>query len=160
MPLPSRDAPRRPLRGGFSLIELLITITLVGLIALFTIPRFNKIVGEQHVSRAAQALANDMQMAVAIAQRDRKPIRIRWSADSAKLAITNRAMTNTYRQLLLSGSNNYSIRGSQVTMYPDNGIVEVYPNGLASDSISMTLTASTGYSKRVRMTRAGLVQVF
>lgn len=145
---------------GFTLVEVLITCTLVGLIALITIPRFTTIEGEQNVGRASQAVANDLQIAVSIAQRDRQPIRIRWKSDSLRLTVTNRAMTTTYRQIQIGGSGGFNLRSSQIAVYPTSGWVEVYPNGLASDSIALTFTASTGYSKRVRMTRAGLVQTF
>lgn len=148
------------LPSGFTLVEVLITCTLIGIVALMTIPRFATIEGEQNVSRASQAVANDLQVAVSIAQRDRQPIRIRWKTDSLRLTITNRAMTTTYRQLQIGGSNGFSLKSSQIAVYPTSNYVEVYPNGLASDSIAITFTASTGYSKRVRMTRAGLVQTF
>lgn len=164
MPLSSPRSLRRRsaagLRSGFTLVEVLITCTLIGLVALMTIPRFTSIEGEQNVSRAAQAVSNDLQLAAGIAQRDRQPIRIRWKTDSLRLTITNRAMTTTYRQIQIGGSNGYSLSSSQISVYPTSNYVEVYPNGLASDSISITFTASTGYSKRVRMTRAGLVQIF
>lgn len=153
-------AAPRPGRAGFSLIELLITITLVGILALFTIPRFGAVMGEQNVSRAAQAVASDLTVATSIAQRDRKPVRIKWVSGDLRLTITNRAGTTQYRNLQVGGSEGYSLAGSQISVYPSSGMVEVYPNGLATDSVSIKFTASTGYSKRVRMTRAGLVQTF
>lgn len=153
-----RSATERP--SGFTLVEVLITCTLIGLVALMTIPRFAKITGEQNVSRAAQAVSNDLQLASGIAQRDRQPIRIRWKSDSLRLTITNRAMTTTYRQIQVGGTNGFNLKKSQISVYPTSNYVEVYPNGLASDSISIKFTASTGYTKRVRMTRAGLVQIF
>lgn len=159
MPLlpPTRSAHRR---AGFTMIEILMTVTIIGLIALFTIPRFGAIEGEQNVSRAAQAVSNNLQTAVALAQRDRKPIRIVWKSDSMQLAVTNRAMTTTYRRISIGGKNGYSLSKSQISVYPSKNYVEVYPNGLATDSLALKFTASSGFSKRVRMTRAGLVQIF
>lgn len=150
----------RQRRPGFSLIEILITCTLVGLIAMFTVPQFNRTIRRNKVNRAASSVSNDLQVAFTLAQRNRHPVRVAFRTDSLMLVVTNRAQTTTYRRLRL-GRGGLELNGPQVTVYPTSGYIEVFPNGLATDSMSITFNAGTGLNltKRVRMTRAGLVQI-
>lgn len=147
-------------RAGFTLAEVLITVTLVGLLAAISVGRFNNVIAQGKVSRGAQSVSVAMQSAFSVAARNRAPVRVNWSADSVMLTITNVARTKMYRRVALGTFGaGIGLRSSQVTFSPTGGII-VYPQGFATDSISMTfrLKGSGSYGKRIRMTRAGMVQ--
>src|SRR5687767_9744880 len=92
---------RRLLSGGagFSLVEVLVALTIVGIFAAMSIPRASRVMNQTKVQRAAQALQMEVQQAFAIAGRNREPTRISWNAASTQLRITNLAGTTIYRRL-------------------------------------------------------------
>jgi prepilin-type N-terminal cleavage/methylation domain-containing protein len=147
-------------RAGFTLAEVLITMTLIGLLAAISVGRFSTVIAEGKVSRGAQSVGSAMQSAFDISARNRAPVRVNWSSDSVMLTVTNVTRTKIYRRVALGTiGEGIGLRSSQVTFTPTAGIV-VYPQGFATDSISVTflLKGSGSYGKRIRMTRAGLVQ--
>src|SRR5687768_2703122 len=90
---------RRLLGGGFSLVEILVALTLVGIATALSIPRVSRVMSQTNVQRAAQALQIEVQQAFAIAGRNRAPVTIRWDAGTTQLRITNLAGTTIYRRL-------------------------------------------------------------
>jgi type II secretory pathway pseudopilin PulG len=159
-PVPRRPRPghRARIRAGFSLIELLTVFIIAGILGMMSIGRISSMISQSKVTRASQAVTNDLQSAFAIAARNRQPVRIVWDASRMSFSITNRAQTMTYRKVTLGAFSGYNFTASNVTMYPTVP-VEVYPNGLATDSIAFSITFN-GYRKRIGMTRAGLVRSY
>jgi len=143
-------------RAGFSLIELLTVFVIAGILGMLSIGSISKQIQQSKVRRAAQSITNDLQSAFAISARNRAPVRLVWDASKMMFSVTNRAQTVAFRKVTLGAAAGYSLRASQVTVYPSVP-VEVYPNGLATDSMSITI-AVPNYTTRIRMTRAGLVQ--
>lgn len=157
---PGRPRPghRARIRAGFSLIELLTVFIIAGILGMLSIGRISTMIQQSKVTRASQAITNDLQSAFAIAARNRQPVRIVWDPSRMSFSIMNRAQTLTYRKVTLGALSGYNFTASNVSMYPTVP-VEVYPNGLATDSIAFSLTYN-GYRKRIGMTRAGLVRSY
>jgi prepilin-type N-terminal cleavage/methylation domain-containing protein len=152
----SRRPDGRRARAGFSLIELLTVFVMLGVMAALTAGRISQVITRQRVNRAAIALSNDWQAAYALAQRDRKPMQIKYDSSKVQFSVQDRSGT-VFRRLSLSSFN---LTNSGVTM--SRSSLEIYPVGLAQDSISVTLSETAGtttYKHTVRMTRGGLVQV-
>jgi prepilin-type N-terminal cleavage/methylation domain-containing protein len=152
-------APRPITRRGFSILELVITLVLVGIVALISGGRITAMRDQQRVTRAAGSIQVQLEKSFAIAGRDRQPVEISWNATTLTLAITNRSGTITYGSAYL-GNSNYGLKTGEVTATATN--VEVYPNGLASGTLSITINTVRGtrtYRKVVSMTRAGMVKV-
>jgi type II secretion system protein H len=146
---------RNAVRRGFTLVETLIAITIVGLMAAVAVGRIDAIESHQRVSRATNSLQNGVQMAFALAVRDGHPVRLAWSSDSVKFKITNRGGDTTYRHVDL-GTDPFNFTSSQVTV--SRTPLEIYPNGLANDTLSVKISASS-VTKTLRVTRAGLVAI-
>jgi type II secretion system protein H len=143
-------------RGGFTLIEALLVISIMGLLSAMTVPKMAAIITEQRLNRAAWALGNQLQVAFGLALRDRKPIQITFDSSHAQLTIADRA-GNVFTS---TGLDAFNFNASNVAL--SRSTDEVYPEGLAQDSLVITLSAnSTGstFTRRVRMTRGGLVQI-
>lgn len=155
-PLDSSGVSARPKPRGYTIIEVLMVLILVGLMAALSAGRVNQIITKQRVNRAAYALASGFQQAFVLAQRDRKPMRISFDSTMMQFSTADRA-GNKFGGTPLAGFN---IKPSNVTV--SRSMVEVYPIGLAQDSLSVTLSVTAGtntYTHTVRMTRGGMVQV-
>lgn len=147
-------APRPQTRAGFSLIELLTVMVVVGLVSTISAGRIREIMVQQRLARAATAIQTNAEAAFAIAVRNRRPIRIAWNASTMQMSVTDRAGTTSYRKVGL-GADPYGLTSGTVTF--STSPLEVYPNGLANGSLSITLT-SNGVTKTISISRAGLVK--
>ena len=161
------DQPRRSFRAarhtrrsrvarcGFTLMETLVTVTVVGLITAVAVSRISAIESHQRVGRATNSLQNAMQMAFALAVRNGHPVRLAWSADSVKFKITNRGGDTTYRHVDL-GTDPFNFTSSNVTV--SKTPLEIYPSGLANDTLSVTIAANS-MTRTIRVSRAGMVAI-
>ena len=142
-------------RRGFSLIELLVVVVIMGVVGLMSLGRIHTLMVQTRIQRAATTVQNNIETAFATAGRNRKPVRIAWDSASAKLDITDRNGTTHYRQTSL-GIDPYGLGPGAVTF--SRSPVEIYPGGLANDTLLITFRVEN-ITKHVRMSRAGLVQI-
>jgi prepilin-type N-terminal cleavage/methylation domain-containing protein len=150
------DRPRASLRAraGFSILELLIVMLIMGVMAQLSMGRVHAMLNQQRVVHAATAIQNDLEAAFQIAARNRKPVQIKWDSTMQQLIIGDRSGSMFYRKTNL-GLQAYGFRGGAVTV--SQSPLQIYPNGLAADTLLITIS-SNGVTKKVRMSRAGLVQ--
>ncbi len=142
---------------GFTIIEMIVVLVIVGLLLGISIGRISATITQQRLNRAAIALSGDLQTAFSLAQRGRKPVTISFNAGSMELSVADAESGTVFRKTSLG---NFNLTSSNVSLSRTS--LDVYPAGLASDSLSITLSTtlgSTTYSQRVRMTRGGLVQI-
>lgn len=150
------DAPRAlKRRRGFTLIEVLTTITIVGLVLGIAMSRISAITSHERVGRVVNALQNNVQTAFSMAVRNGHPVRLTWNSAAVEFDITNRAGDTTYRATPL-GTDPFNFTASNVSV--STSPLEIYPNGLASDTLRVTITAD-GSTRSIRVTRAGLVTI-
>jgi len=155
----SSGVPGLRSRPGFSLTELIITCILIGVVSAISAGRITSMRAQQEVTRSAGLIQTQMEKAFAIAGRNRAPIHILWNPTTMTLTVTNRAETVTYGAPARL-KDDYGLKSGEVTASQNS--VEVYPNGFAHDTLSISISTSRGgttYAKRVRMSRAGLVKV-
>ncbi len=146
-------------RRGFSLMEMLIVVILIGIVMSVAGVRVSGMMTQQRVIRAASTIQTQMETAYAMAGRNREPMKIAFatSASAITLKVTDRAGTKTFgsidfKQLGLANGN-VTTSANEVT---------VFPNGFANDTLSVqVLVVRNGitYKRRVRMSRAGLVKI-
>ena len=149
-----RQRPRA-LRRGFSLLELLIVIVIVGLIAAISMGRISTMMTGWRVSRAAQAYSEELQSAFALVGRNRKPLTITLDVTNMELRISDRNNV-VYRRRNIGPTSAYKLTAADVSA--SRLSVEIYPPGLAADSMSVVIKRN-GSFRRIRMLRGGLVQV-
>jgi prepilin-type N-terminal cleavage/methylation domain-containing protein len=142
-------------RRGFTLLELVVVMGIVGILAMMSIGKTSRILTGWRVTRAAQAVDQELQTAFALVGRNRKPLTITMDLTKMELRLTDRAGT-VYRRRNFGPTSAYNLRASDLTL--SRSALEIYPPGLAADSLSITITGR-GVKKRVRMLRGGLVQI-
>jgi Tfp pilus assembly protein FimT len=150
--------PTLKLRSAYTIVELMIVTTILGVVSVMSMGRISTYVQERHVSAAAATVHNDLQQAFTIAARNRRPVRITFATADTALRITNRENTITYLRRGLGAGSGFALRPSDVVFCAatcSGATIEVYPNGWASDTLTVTITKGQ-YSRGVRMSRSGL----
>lgn len=151
---PSSPSQRRnPPDSGFSLVEVLVALTIVGIAASLGLPKMYDVANQNRVHRAAQAIQIEVQQSFAIAGRNRSPVTVRWDAGASELRMTDLAGTTTYRRLSVSG---FGLTASDVAVSP--AVFTVFPTGFAKDSLVVAISRST-HKRSVHVSRAGMVLV-
>jgi prepilin-type N-terminal cleavage/methylation domain-containing protein len=153
--VPTFKAPvRRAIRRGFSLIEILVSVGLVGIALAISVPRIARMRDQAQVQRAAQLLQAQVQQAFAIAGRNRVPIRLSWKSAVMELQVTNVAGDVVYRRAGIGAGSGLGMNASNVLFVPTN--LTVFPNGLANDSL-VIVVARSDFRRTVRFARSGMV---
>lgn len=142
-------------RRGFTLLELLLVICMIGIIAMMSMGRTSSMMTGWRVSRAAQAYGEEIQSAFALVGRNRKPMQITFNTATMEMQIVDRAGV-IYRRRRFGPDSPYLLNSADIAA--SRLTVEVFPPGLAADSMSFTISRQ-GKFRRVRMLRGGLVQV-
>ena len=146
--------PTRARRAGFSLIEMMVTVSMLGIMAGMVAPKVSKDISHSRVNRAVRVVATDLEQALSMAGRQRRPVRVVIDGSAKEV----RLMDRTSGQLIsrrafgdISEYKLYSVAGSPST-------VDLLPQGVATASTIVTLSAG-GYSRTVTRTRGGHVRV-
>ena len=146
--------PTRALRAGFSLIEMLVTVSMLGIMIGMAAPAVSADISHARVNRAAQVVAADLEQALSLAGRQRRPVRVVVDGSLKETRLIDRATGNLISRRRFDDVSEYklySIAGSPAT-------VDLLPQGVATASTIVTLSAG-GYSRTVTMTRGGHVRV-
>ena len=146
-------------RRGFSIIEMLVVVILVGIVMSIAGVRVSGMMTQQRVIRAAGTIQTDFELAYAIAGRNRVPTKINFasSASAITITVTNRTGDTTFKRTDLK---QLGLVDGDVTA--SSNAITVFPQGFASDTMSITISVtknSINYKRRVRMSRAGMVKV-
>jgi len=153
--MPSSVFTRRArLRRGFSILELITVLVLIGVLASVSAGKVRDVMTQQRLYRASNNVQTNVEAAWALAARNRKPIRISWDSTNRQMKITDRAGTNTFRRTSF-GQDPYGLTAGTIRF--STPMVEVFPDGLATDTLLITLS-NFGVTKKVWVSRAGLVQ--
>lgn len=109
---------------GFSLIELMVTVTVLVLITLASMPMFTTWIANTRVRTAAEAMQNGARLAQAEAVRRNGNVTLRLSADKSPSVTTLASPTGT-SWVMLDGTNALLVRkgiegADNVTMSPKN----------------------------------------
>ncbi|MDB4907679.1 MAG: hypothetical protein JWO05_2463 [Gemmatimonadetes bacterium] len=154
--------PRRSHLGslaGFTIIELILVLTVAGVMATISIGAISKQNTHTRVQKAASAVEQNLQFAFALAGRSRKPVQIKWVSSALQLQIRDRAGT-VYRRVGFSGNSGFNLTSSNISFSrATDPLLEIMPSGYATDTLNI-LFSSNGFSRRVRMTRGGIIQSY
>lgn len=145
----NRAAVRR--RVGFSLIEVLIVMIMVGVLLSTALPRVGRQINRDRAQRAAMVVHGMLDEAGAIAARIDTPVTVTYA--SGTLSIKNRATNEVYRARSFGSAQDLR---ATIALSPNIG-VQIFPNGRANAALTVTLSYDT-YSTTVSRSTAGIVR--
>jgi type II secretion system protein H len=140
-------------RGGFSAIEIIIVLVIIGLVASIAMPSIATTVARDRVRRAQFVVAAQVELAFQYAARTRKPVTITLNSSTRAFTIADRSAGTVYKAMDLSRSGSWAL--TNATISPSGGIT-IFPTGIASAAVTITLS-NNAYSKTVSATIAGQV---
>lgn len=157
--LSRRTAAGQPIgwTTGFTLVEMLLVIVMLGLLTAMLLPRVARIATHAKLNEAASIVAGDMEQAVGLAGRLRKPVVVAY-VSGGKYTVRDRANSpgdtlRLSRDLGLTGDQG----AYEVVFTPTS--VTVYPNGLLSAALLVRVTTADNFSRHVTVSPAGLVRL-
>jgi type II secretory pathway pseudopilin PulG len=142
-------------RFGFSIIELIAIVAILGIMASIAGPAMSRIVRHQRVNRATILIAADLQNAFATAARQRQPVRIRADNVNRSYVFVDRFTGATLKMRSFYGdTSEYKL--SVLTFSPTT--IDVFPDGISSARLTVDL-ANGDYSKQITASTAGFVRI-
>lgn len=151
-----RSRRRKPplVRSGFSMLEMLIVLIVVGILIAIAVPKMARIVRHERINRAAQVVTQDLQNGFAMAGRQRAPVRLTFYPTTKSYVFTDRATGQVLQTRYLSTGTDYSVS----TLQTSTTTVDVLPNGIGSTSFWVRLH-NGDYMREVRASSAGFVRM-
>lgn len=145
-------APRR--KAGFSMLEMLVVLIIVGLLVAIGVPRTARILRHERVNRAAQILVGDLQNGFAIAGRQRAPVRLVFNPTAKSYTFSDRASGTVLQVRVMNSGSEFALSKLNV----DQATIDVLPNGIASTPFTVTLGQGE-YERQVTASTAGFVRL-
>jgi prepilin-type N-terminal cleavage/methylation domain-containing protein len=140
-------------KRGFTLLEFMVVIVIVGIMVVATVPRISQSMGGTRVNRAAGIVALDMELAMSHAARLRQPVRITVTPGTLEYSITNRATSAVLLRRTFGSDTEYQLSG----MTSSPATVDVFPTGLLSQALTLRVTGA-GRTRQITVSRAGQVR--
>jgi type II secretion system protein H len=142
-------------RAGFSIIELIAVVAILGIMASIVGPAMSRIVRHNRVNRATTVIASDLQNAFAVAARQRQPVRILADNATRSYQFVDRRTGAVLRIRTFYGDTS-EYRLDKLIFAP--ATIDVFPNGISSAPLQIDL-ANGDYAKQIKASTAGFVRV-
>lgn len=141
--------------SGFSIIELLVVVAIMGIMAGIAGPAMSVMVRHNRVNRATMVITSDLQNAFAVAARQRQPVQIQADSVNRSYQFVDRKTGTVLRIRTFYGDNSEYLLNSLV-FTPST--IDVFPNGVSSAPLTVKL-ANGDYSKQIKASTAGFVRI-
>ena len=140
---------------GFSLIEVLVVVVILGIMAGIAGPAMSVMVRHNRVNRATMVITSDLQNAFAVAARQREPVRIQADSVNRSYQFVDRKTGTVLRIRTFYGDNSEYLLN---TLVFTPSTIDVFPNGVSSAALTVKL-ANGDYSKQINASTAGFVRI-
>jgi prepilin-type N-terminal cleavage/methylation domain-containing protein len=144
----------RTTHRGYTLVEMVMALTVAATAAAMAIPQVSRTVSHTRVNSAAALIVGQMERSVALAARQRKPVRITINSATKTVAVIDRATGTVLSSDKFSLTSEYHLN----TLTGSPAQIDIYPNGTLSGSLTLTLGIAD-YSRQVTVSRAGQVRL-
>jgi prepilin-type N-terminal cleavage/methylation domain-containing protein len=146
-------------RRGFTMIEMVLVLTIAGIMLAMAIPRIQRNMISHQTRRAAALVAGDLERAFSLAARYRRPMRL--SCVVAAGVCTNATYTVADRtggtvriRRELRNDGDLGTMSVRLAITP----VDIFPTGVSTGVDTVTITAGNS-TRRIVMTSAGQVRI-
>lgn len=141
-------------RAGFTAIEMLVVVTIVGILLAVSVPQIMRWVSSSRVDNAARVVASDLRLAGSLAVRQGRPVLFEVDEDAMTLTITDAGTGDQLHRRWLGAGTELAIQS--ITAAPTS--ISIYPNRTASGAIQIVVGVGV-FGSRVRMSSASFIQV-
>lgn len=142
-------------RRGFSLTEVVLVVSMLGVVTALALPTVSRSLTSIRADRAAAIVAADVKLAFSLAARQNRPVRLNVNSAQRTYTIRDRVSgTVLHRRIFGAGAADLMVSSIAASANP----VDVFPNGLASEGVTYTLRVGE-HQRAVIMTRTGHVRV-
>lgn len=142
-------------RPGFTAVELIVLVTIIGVLASIGGPALSRIVRHGRTNKAAIVVASDLQNAFAVAARQREPVTITADSTTKSYQFIDRKTGSVLRIRSFYGDTS-EYRLSRLVFNPTT--VDVFPSGVSSSPITVDL-ANGDYARKITASTAGFIRV-
>jgi prepilin-type N-terminal cleavage/methylation domain-containing protein len=146
-------SPRFRRRSGFSMIEMMLVLVVVGLLIKITVTKTSRIMRHERVNRAAQVLVQDLQNGFAMAGRQRAPVRLTFTSSTKTYVFSDRLTGTVYLTRVMDNRTEWQLS----TLSPSVATVDILPNGIGSTAFTVDVGLGD-YTKRVTASSAGFIR--
>ena len=146
----------RPPRAGFTLIETLVVLIIIGIVVGMVLPQWGKMGKSTKANAAAAVVKTDLQRAFNEAQKNKRPVRIVVDVANRRYEIRDRPTNVLILNRRLTGATTTEYQVSSMTSAPTT--IDIFPNGLSSGGIVISVTVRA-QTRTVTMTRVGHVRI-
>src|SRR4051794_20360484 len=146
-------SPRFRRRSGFSMIEMLLVLIVVGLLIKIVVTKTSRIMRHERVNRAAQVLVQDLQNGFAMAGRQRAPVRLTFTSSTKTYVFSDRLSGTVYLTRVMDNRTEWQLS----TLSPSVATVDILPNGIGSTAFTVDVGLGD-YTKRVTASSAGFIR--
>lgn len=142
-------------RSGFTTIELIVIVTIIGILAGIAGPAMSQIVRHSRTNRAALVITADLQNAFAAAARQRQPVSIVADSVGKSYQFIDRKSGAVLKVRSFYGGNS-EYRLSRLVFRPNT--IDVFPSGVSSAPLVVDL-ANGDYPRRITASTAGFIRL-
>ncbi len=130
-------------------------VVMLGILGSVMVPQISRLTTRAKVRDTATVLAGDLENAVALAARLRKPVTLSWSGSTYQVRDRASSPADTVRlQRTVSFGSDFGVR--QIEFSPAS--VVIFPNGLVSAAVTVEV-ASDNFSRTITLSPVGLVRI-
>jgi Tfp pilus assembly protein FimT len=137
------------------LAELLFVMAIMTLLAAMGVPRISQLISRAGAGRAIGVVASDLEYALSLATRQRKPVRLSCHCPAGTYTISDRATgTVLFRRRIGGPDGEFRLTGLSFSATT----LDVFPGGITSGGLTVTVS-SPETTRQATVTSAGFVRV-